>query len=59
MAKDRKTSSRTENGVVPSKADLQATGSWSGPLLTVALILTVLLVGTMFGSDHASAFFGQ
>ncbi|WP_193184761.1 hypothetical protein [Nisaea sediminum] len=59
MAKDRKTSNRTENGVVPSKADLQATGSWSMPFFTVALVLTILLIGTMFGSDHASAFFGQ
>ena len=59
MAKDRDRSKKVDNGVVPSKADLQATGSWSMPLFTFALILTILLVGTMFGSDNASAFFGQ
>jgi hypothetical protein len=59
MTKDHATSRKADNGVVPSKADLQATGSWSVPLLTLALVLSILLIGTMFGSDHASAFFGR
>tara|TARA_E500000305_G_scaffold23511_1_gene17714 strand:+ start:917 stop:1096 length:180 start_codon:yes stop_codon:yes gene_type:complete len=47
------------NGVVPSEADLQASGSWGLPLLGVALVLSLVLVGVMAGSGDASAFFGH
>lgn len=59
MAKVRETGRKADNGVVPSEADLQATGSWSIPLFGLALVITVLIVGTMLGSDDASAFFGR
>lgn len=47
------------NGVVPSQADLHASGSWGLPLLGITLVLSLILVGVMVGSDDASAFFGQ
>lgn len=47
------------NGVVPSEADLQASGSWGLPLLGITLVLTLVLVGVMAGSGDASAFFGH
>ncbi|UUX52103.1 hypothetical protein NUH88_10450 [Nisaea acidiphila] len=59
MAEDQKEHSRTDNGVVPSKADLQATGSWSVPLFGIALVVFLMLIGTMVASGDASAFFGQ
>ena len=59
MAEDQKKRSRSDNGVVPSKADLQSAGSWSLPLFGIALIVSLVLIGTMLGSGDASAFFGQ
>jgi len=59
MDKDRKKSTETENGVVPSEADLNATGTWSAPLFGISLIVFAVLVGTMLASGDASAFFGQ
>ncbi|WP_323797953.1 hypothetical protein [Nisaea sp.] len=47
------------NGVVPSEADLQASGSWGLPLLGITLVLTLVLVSVMAGSGDASAFFGH
>ena len=49
----------TGNGVVPSEADLQASGSWGLPLLGLALVLSLVLVSVMAGSGDASAFFGH
>ncbi|MEO9899991.1 hypothetical protein [Nisaea sp.] len=54
------TENRTgSNGVVPSEADLQASGSWGPPLLGITLVLSLVLIGVMVGSGDASAFFGQ
>ncbi|MEQ8334776.1 hypothetical protein [Nisaea sp.] len=47
------------NGVVPSEADLQASGSWGLPLFGLALVLSLVLVSVMTGSGDASAFFGH
>ena len=47
------------NGVVPSEADLQASGSWGLPLLGIAIVFSLVLVGVMAGSGDASAFFGH
>ncbi|WP_420403032.1 hypothetical protein [Nisaea sp.] len=59
MIKDHETSRKIDNGVVPSKADLQASGSWSLPFFGLALVTTILVIGTMLGSGDASAFFGK
>lgn len=48
-----------QNGVVPSKSDLDATGSWTLPLLGFALLIAGTTVGTMLLSGDAEALFGR
>lgn len=47
------------NGVVPSRSDMVAAGSWSFPVFCFALLLTAVIVGSMALTGDAKAFFGQ